>query len=274
MFRDRAGRVPARGRCLAALLIGASLLGACSTYDGLTGRIARYVTPYRVTIVQGNFVSREAASRLQVGQSRSDVRATIGTPLLADMFHTNRWDYIFYFKRGSSSVVEKRDLVINFDGDRLVSWSGAEDLPSEQDLIALIDGDKREDTRGRQIDASAKDTAAARQFDATASQTAATPAAASMPPPAAAPVSGVAPNERAADAANRRLAEPTPASEPVARNAPQPVVRGGPPSATPELKQPNQIRLTPSRRRANSDSTLAEPPQAASGSTASGAGNE
>lgn len=248
LFKPRA-----RGWCL-CLVMGASLLGACSSYNSATGRIARWVTPYRVTIVQGNFVSREAAARLQPGMSREQVRTTIGTPLLTDMFHADRWDYVFYFKRGSNSVVEKRDLVLNFNGDSLLGWSGADDLPSEQDLIAMIDGEKREDTRGRQITSASKDAAQARQFDT----------AASAPAAAAPAASGTqAPNERAAAQVNQRLAAPEAASAP-GGNAPQPVVRGGPPSATPELKQPSQIHLTPTRRPIRSDSSrsddLARPP--------------
>jgi outer membrane protein assembly factor BamE len=46
------------------------------------------------------------------------------------MFHADRWDYLFYFKRGSTSVVQQRDLVLTFAGDRLASWTGADNLPS------------------------------------------------------------------------------------------------------------------------------------------------
>ncbi|MCD4547272.1 outer membrane protein assembly factor BamE, partial [Burkholderia pseudomallei] len=118
-------------------------LAACSSYDSVTQRIAQSITPYRITVVQGNFVSQEKASQLQVGMSREQVRALLGTPLLTDMFHADRWDYLFYFKRGSTSVVQQRDLVVNFAGDRLAGWSGAENLPSELDLLADIDGDRR-----------------------------------------------------------------------------------------------------------------------------------
>ena len=58
------------------------------------------------------------------------------------MFHADRWDYIFYFKRGSTSVVQQRDFVVNFAGDRVASWTGGENLPSNLELLAEIDGDK------------------------------------------------------------------------------------------------------------------------------------
>jgi outer membrane protein assembly factor BamE len=79
---------------------------------------------------------------LQVGMSRAQVKQLLGTPLLTDMFHADRWDYVFYFKRGSTNVVQQRDLVIMFAGDRLASWTGGEDLPSNLELLAEIDGDK------------------------------------------------------------------------------------------------------------------------------------
>ncbi len=93
--------------------------------------------------MQGNFVSKEAASQMQVGMSRAQVRQLLGTPLLADMFHADRWDYVFYFKRGSTNVVQQRDFIVLFAGDRVASWSGGEDLPSNLELLAEIDGDKR-----------------------------------------------------------------------------------------------------------------------------------
>ncbi|HYS65355.1 MAG TPA: outer membrane protein assembly factor BamE [Paraburkholderia sp.] len=130
-----------RGTLIAVATV--AVLAGCSTYDSLTQRIAQSITPYRITVVQGNFVSKEAAAQMQVGMSRAQVRQLLGTPLLTDMFHADRWDYVFYFKRGSTNVVQQRDFVIMFAGDRVASWTGGEDLPSNLELLAEIDGDKR-----------------------------------------------------------------------------------------------------------------------------------
>ena len=129
-----------RGTLIAAAL--AAALAGCSAYDSVTQRIAQSITPYRITVVQGNFVSQEAASQMQIGMSRDQVKALLGTPLLTDMFHADRWDYVFYFKRGSTSVVQQRDFIVHFAGDRVTSWSGGENLPSNLELLAEIDGDK------------------------------------------------------------------------------------------------------------------------------------
>lgn len=157
-------------------------LTACSTYDSVTQRIAQSVTPYRITVVQGNFVSAEQAAQLHAGMTRDEVRTLLGTPLLTDMFHADRWDYVFYFKRGFKVVVQERDLVLHFSGDTLTSWTGAENLPSELDLLADIDGQKV-----RKAPAAAS---------AASAVTAAAPAAEALPQ------TGGSPNEQAAHAAN------------------------------------------------------------------------
>lgn len=137
----RAGRH--LGKWTAAAVLAATALAGCSSYNSATQMIIRHITPYQITVVQGNFVSSEAAAKLHVGMTRAEVRAVLGTPLLTDMFHNDRWDYLFYFQRGSTQVVQRRELTVFFDGDKLVRWTGAENLPSEQELLADIDGDRK-----------------------------------------------------------------------------------------------------------------------------------
>jgi outer membrane protein assembly factor BamE len=217
-----------RGTLIAAAVV--AVLAGCSTYDSLTQRIAQSVTPYRITVVQGNFVSSEAAAQMKVGMSRAEVRQLLGTPLLTDMFHADRWDYLFYFKRGSTSIVQQRDFVVLFANDRVASWSGGEDLPSNLELLADIDGDR-----------TGKKVAAAPVVASNATGASATAASASVPNPApydtarspsqdaaaAAALPNTAANEQAAQAANRATdAVPAPT-----RNATPSVRAGTPPSA-------------------------------------------
>jgi outer membrane protein assembly factor BamE len=248
---------------LAALsaVFGVSVLAGCSTYNSLTERVVQRITPYRVTIVQGNFVSSDTAAKLHVGMSRDEVRALLGTPLLTDMFHPERWDYIFYFKRGSTNVVQQRDLVINFTGDTVVSWSGAEDLPSNQDLIAMIDGDKKESNLLKEKRDARKDAGSARAADAAAASGASAGAAKDVTP--ATPVSkGTPANQQAADAANNALATAPTRISPSARNVPQSaVVHGGPGSPVQSAPEPQFTFTTPSHLRpAGGGSLLAQPP--------------
>lgn len=186
-----------RGTLIAAASM--TILAGCSTYDSVTQSIAQRITPYRITVVQGNFVSQEAANQMQAGMSRDQVKALLGTPLLADMFHADRWDYIFYFKRGSTSVVQQRDFVVNFTGDRVASWTGGENLPSNLELLAEIDGDK-----GRKLAAVPVPGAAAAASSAAAAASAVTAPGGepSTQPDASNAFAGDA-NQQAAQAANR-----------------------------------------------------------------------
>ncbi|MEZ2352804.1 outer membrane protein assembly factor BamE [Caballeronia sp. RCC_10] len=188
-----------RGTIIAATL--AALLAGCSTYDSVTQKIAQSITPYRITVVQGNFVSQEAASQMQVGMSRDQVRALLGTPLLTDMFHADRWDYVFYFKRGSASIVQQRDFVVNFASDRVVSWSGGENLPSNLELLAEIDGDK-----GVKVAKPVAVAAAASGAAASAPALTAPGGEPSTQPNTSAAFAGDA-NQQAAQAANRATAQ-------------------------------------------------------------------
>ena len=72
-----------------ALLIGAGL-AACSSFDGASTRLASVVTPYKVDVVQGNFVSREQVEALQAGMGRQQVRDILGTPLVSSLFHADQ----------------------------------------------------------------------------------------------------------------------------------------------------------------------------------------
>ena len=150
------------GLLVGAMLAVSALLAGCGTYDSTTRKIANAITPYRIDIVQGNFVSREQAAQLKEGMTRDQVRFVLGTPLLTDMFHANRWDYIFSFKRGNTSVVQERRLTVWFDGDRLAKWVGADELPSESELISEIDGIKRPKKDAAQAAAAAGAAPAAR----------------------------------------------------------------------------------------------------------------
>ena len=150
------------GLLVGAVLAASALLAGCGTYDSTTRKIANAITPYRIDIVQGNFVSREQAAQLKEGMTRDQVRFVLGTPLLTDMFHANRWDYIFSFKRGTTSVVQERRLTVWFDGDRLAKWVGADELPSESELISEIDGIKRPKKDAAQAAAAAGAAPAAR----------------------------------------------------------------------------------------------------------------
>jgi outer membrane protein assembly factor BamE len=69
---------------------------------------------YRMEIQQGNFVSQEAVSQLKLGMTKDQVRFVLGTALLADIFHEDRWDYVYWRRRANSREVEERRFALFF----------------------------------------------------------------------------------------------------------------------------------------------------------------
>lgn len=73
---------------------------------------------YKLDVQQGNTISEQALGQLKQGMSKDQVKALLGTPLLADSFQNNRWDYIFYLNKAGKQV-ERKDLVLHFTNDQL-----------------------------------------------------------------------------------------------------------------------------------------------------------
>ena len=74
---------------------------------------------YRLDIQQGNLLKEDAVDQVTLGMSRSAVQFLLGTPMVADTFHEDRWDYAYYLRSGRSRRVDKRWLVIYFADDRV-----------------------------------------------------------------------------------------------------------------------------------------------------------
>lgn len=118
---------------LAALLS----LGACSSWIGHNDRFAYVVPLYRVEIVQGNVVTKEQAERVKPGMSREEVRDQLGSPMLADAFHANRWDYVFTIRRQGAEP-QARKVIAHFEADKLKTLDFPPDLPTEEQFVASI----------------------------------------------------------------------------------------------------------------------------------------
>ena len=82
------------------------------------------IKPYRIEIQQGNFVSQEMVSQLKLGMSKDQVRFVLGTPLIADSFHADRWDYVFRRQRVNSSELEQRKIAVFFEEGKLKRIEG------------------------------------------------------------------------------------------------------------------------------------------------------
>jgi outer membrane protein assembly factor BamE len=81
------------------------------------------ITPYKPEIQQGNFVSQDMLSQLKQGMSKEQVRFLLGTPLLTDIFHADRWDYV-YWRELPSGKREQRKFAVYFEDGRLARVDG------------------------------------------------------------------------------------------------------------------------------------------------------
>lgn len=137
--------LPSSFRAVAGLSLASLALASLSgcTYlstkasDGLTS----VITPYRVEVVQGNVITREQLATVKPGTPRARVRDTLGSPLLADPFHAQRWDYVFVIRRPGTEP-QQRSVVVLFEND-LVKSVQAPDLPSELEFVASISRPRR-----------------------------------------------------------------------------------------------------------------------------------
>ena len=118
----------------------ASIAG-CGIFDNAGQRLAGSLTPYKVEVVQGNFVSREQVEALKPGLSRQQVRDVLGTPLMASVFHADRWDYVFTLKRQGVEI-QARKLTVFFKGDVLERFEG-DTMPSEAEFVATLGGKRQ-----------------------------------------------------------------------------------------------------------------------------------
>jgi outer membrane protein assembly factor BamE len=113
-------------------------------------------SPYRVDIQQGNFVSREMVAQVREtmkskqGMTQDQVRFVLGTPLVTDPFHENRWDYIFRLEKSNGDVILSKVTTV-FDGNRLVKVE-ADEMPTEKDYLAMIAGTEAAAIPDREFD--------------------------------------------------------------------------------------------------------------------------
>jgi outer membrane protein assembly factor BamE len=95
------------------------LLAGCSSVPSLL---------YKIEIQQGNVITQEMVNKLKPGMTRSQVRFALGSPMISDAFHENRWDYLYRFEQ-RGRLVEQRKLTIFFEDDRLVRIDGSFTTP-------------------------------------------------------------------------------------------------------------------------------------------------
>ncbi|MHB1199099.1 MAG: outer membrane protein assembly factor BamE [Polaromonas sp.] len=134
------------------MVLTGTVLASCSSLrsmsDGVSSSISsssvnpvNWITPYKIDIIQGNFISSEQVAQLRPGMTRDEVKAVLGTPLVASLFHANRWDYVFTLKRQGVEPQSFKYTVF-FKGDQLERFEG-DAMPSEQEFIARLDSQSK-----------------------------------------------------------------------------------------------------------------------------------
>jgi outer membrane protein assembly factor BamE len=120
-----------------ALFLAVALLAGCHSLQS-DNNFLGVITPYRLEIVQGNVITREQVARIKPGLTRAQARDVLGSPLLTDPFHADRWDYVFTIRRQGAEP-QLRRVVVLFKADVLESIDTGGELPGERDFVASID---------------------------------------------------------------------------------------------------------------------------------------
>lgn len=95
------------------------LLSGCSSWSHPIDRLK----PYKIDIPQGNALNQDMLDKLKPGMTQSQVRFILGTPLLVDPFHNNRWDYVYRLEK-EGRLVESRRVTVVFENERLKEVQG------------------------------------------------------------------------------------------------------------------------------------------------------
>ena len=112
------------------LAAAAFALAGCSSFT-------TWLDAYTIDIQQGNYMSQDMVSQLKLGMSKEQVRFVLGTPLLTDIFHADRWDYVYYHKAPGGKA-QRRELAVFFKDGKLVQvmrdidTAGSDAKPEEE----------------------------------------------------------------------------------------------------------------------------------------------
>ncbi|TXG95418.1 MAG: outer membrane protein assembly factor BamE [Rhodocyclaceae bacterium] len=116
------------------LLVAASsaLIAACSYKPS-------FINEYKIDIQQGNVLTQEMVAQLKPGQTREQVRFLLGTPMVTDIFHQQRWDYVYRYQSGQTGEIESRRFAVFFDAEGRLERVGGEVVVAEvSDLTAPV----------------------------------------------------------------------------------------------------------------------------------------
>lgn len=102
---------------ISLLVIGATLLSGCGSL--------RFPGVFRIDVGQGNLITKDMVDKLRVGMTPRQVRYVMGSPMIADTFNPDRWDYLYNLETGKGLLIENH-LVLYFEGERLARIDNSE----------------------------------------------------------------------------------------------------------------------------------------------------
>ena len=112
-----------RGLCLVAIMLAVGGLSGCA--------VERYFLEYRINVQQGNLVEQKQIAQLRPGMTRDQVRYVLGTPLLQDPFHANRWDYVYRYEDGATGQITMRNIFMYFNAAGQLERVGGDVAPGQ-----------------------------------------------------------------------------------------------------------------------------------------------
>jgi outer membrane protein assembly factor BamE len=128
--------MPLRPARIAAAVAALAALAGCESIRSWTPAV---IQPYRPDVQQGNVVTKEMVDQLRTAMTRDQVRFLLGTPLLTSVFHLERWDYVYFLKRGKGDERQLRKLTVLFRDGRLERFE-TDEMPPEKLADNLILG--------------------------------------------------------------------------------------------------------------------------------------
>jgi outer membrane protein assembly factor BamE len=108
---------------LCATLVTTGCSGSGSKSENAGSVLESLPFVYKMTVQQGNIITEEEVDQLETGMTKAQVRYLLGTPLLTDLFHTERWDYVYTIRRGHKDM-QVKPFSVYFANDGLIRVEG------------------------------------------------------------------------------------------------------------------------------------------------------
>jgi len=127
---------------VAGLLLALAGCSSTGSVGSSVSSLGGLLQPYKVDVVQGNVITREQAEAVKPGMTRDQVHNIMGTPLLVSVFHADRWDYVFTFRRQGQEP-QRRQVTVFFKGEVVDRLQSDEQLPSETEFVQTLDSRRK-----------------------------------------------------------------------------------------------------------------------------------